>query len=112
MSYFGILVCSCALLNFQSAKPAAEKPDLRPSCVRKLKAIGRALSRFHEERGKLPDQLSDLVPKYIADAGLLHCPADEGNGSTRFGGVANGDNKSSYLYEMSSDLDSSGSFQL
>src|SRR4051794_40742398 len=46
------------------------------ACERQLQEIGRALARCRQERGRLPDQLSDLVPRYLPDRSLLHCPAD------------------------------------
>ena len=73
-------------------------------CRHHLEAIGKALKQIESEHGQLPDQLSDLVPKYIADVATLHCPADPSVGSPGRD-YAHKDPKLpiSYAYEFSAD---------
>src|SRR2546423_140095 len=73
-------------------------------CTEHLKAIGKALAAYEKDNGKLPDQLSDLVPKYVSDKAVFHCPADhsEGDPARDF---AHRDPKMpmSYSYDWSAD---------
>jgi thiol-disulfide isomerase/thioredoxin len=73
-------------------------------CRLHLEAIGKAIKQFEREHGQLPDQLSDLVPKYILDAATLHCPADPSAGSPGRD-YAHKDPRLpiSYAYEFSAD---------
>jgi hypothetical protein len=101
------LTLSFALLTAAAApclaKPSAP-PDAAASCTRQLKTISRALSAYQQAQGELPAHLSDLLPRYLADPKLLHCPADPSPGVPDFQGAA-GDPKlrSSYSYEMTTD---------
>ena len=49
-------------------------------CTQHLIAIGKALQAYGKEHGDFPKWLSELHPKYLADADALICPADEENG--------------------------------
>jgi thiol-disulfide isomerase/thioredoxin len=73
-------------------------------CRHHLEAIGKAIKQFESENRKLPDQLSDLVPKYIPDVATLHCPADPSEGSPGRD-YAHKDPRLaiSYAYEFSAD---------
>ena len=53
-------------------------------CTENLVAIGKAIEAYKKEHGDFPDWLSDLYPKYLADANTLICPADEAGGKTIF----------------------------
>lgn len=53
-------------------------------CTQNLVAIGKAIEAYKKEHGDFPDWLSDLYPKYLADANTLICPADEEDGKTIF----------------------------
>lgn len=49
-------------------------------CTQHLVAIGEALNAYEKEHGDFPEWLSELHPKYLANADVLICPADEENG--------------------------------
>ena len=49
-------------------------------CTQHLVAIGKALQAYEKEHGDFPKWLSELHPKYLADADALICPADEESG--------------------------------
>ena len=49
-------------------------------CTQHLIAIGEALQAYEKAHGDLPKWLSELHPKYLADADVLICPADEEGG--------------------------------
>ncbi|MDE0084112.1 MAG: redoxin domain-containing protein [Candidatus Poribacteria bacterium] len=53
-------------------------------CTQNLIAIGKAIKTYQKEHGDLPEWLSELYPKYLPDANLLLCPADEGGGKSIF----------------------------
>lgn len=53
-------------------------------CTQNLVAIGEAIQAYQKEHGDFPEWLSDLHPKYLADANTLICPADEEGGKTIF----------------------------
>jgi hypothetical protein len=102
-----LLSLSFALL-FTAAAPCLGKrpspPDAAATCTRQLKAIGRALSAYQQARGELPAHLSELYPRYLADRGLVHCPADPSTGAPDFKGAAADPKLScSYSYEMTTD---------
>jgi len=48
--------------------------ELQP-CAANLQKIHTAIKRYEEDRGKLPDWLSNLVPDYLSNEVLL-CPSD------------------------------------
>src|SRR4051812_18136461 len=76
------------------------KIDTAAACSHHLEAIGRALSAYQKENGKLPPHLSDLSPRYLTDRALFHCPADPSRGEP-VAGRADPKLPISYLYEMS-----------
>ena len=49
-------------------------------CTQHLVAISKALQAYEKEHGDFPKWLSELHPKYLADADALICPADEESG--------------------------------
>ncbi|MDE0397103.1 MAG: redoxin domain-containing protein [Candidatus Poribacteria bacterium] len=53
-------------------------------CTQNLVAIGEAIQAYQKEHGDFPEWLSELHPKYVADANTLICPADEESGKTIF----------------------------
>jgi tetratricopeptide (TPR) repeat protein len=73
-------------------------------CTGQLQAIGRALADYQRDHRKLPNQLSDLYPKYVTDQQLFHCPADPTSGEPGLPYVHKDPRLSiSYAYEFSAD---------
>jgi prepilin-type processing-associated H-X9-DG protein len=47
-------------------------------CRTNLKQLGLAMAIYaNDHDDKFPPALTDLIPKYLIDEGLLHCPSDE-----------------------------------
>ncbi len=69
-------------------------------CTQNLLAIGKAIQAFQKEHNDFPQWLSDLHPKYLADANNLLCPADTKGGKPLF--LINADPKMpvSYGYQF------------
>jgi thiol-disulfide isomerase/thioredoxin len=61
-------------------------------CRENLKNISQALKRFQTATGRLPDQLHDLHPEFLARPDVLRCPADPSPAAPV-----------SYAYEFSAD---------
>jgi len=60
------------------APASGQKTDAvrqKEACVSNLKSIHEAIQRFRRDQQTLPNWLSDLVPKYLADSSVLTCPA-------------------------------------
>lgn len=66
-------------------------------CEQHLLEIGKAIQTYQKEHGDFPEWLSDLHPKYLPDANILLCPADEDGGKTYF--LINKDPKMSMSYD-------------
>ena len=68
----------------KSVKDADEVQDQKniDICTQNLTAIGKAIQAYHNEHDDFPDWLSELYPKYLSDANLLLCPADEEGGKS------------------------------
>jgi peroxiredoxin len=74
-----LLTALSVLLAWQTACHASafdRARDDETKCAEQLQTVGRALSVYKREHGQLPAHLSNLIPKYLADKSLLHCPAD------------------------------------
>ncbi len=54
------------------------------TCKQQLLAIGKAIQAYQKEHNDFPQWLSDLHPKYLADANSLLCPADTKGGKPLF----------------------------
>ena len=66
--------------GFAIAKENLEFSEDMQSCVENLKKIDGAIVKYHEDHGKPPDWLSDLVPDYLSAETLL-CPKDPAHAS-------------------------------
>ena len=79
-----LLLLGAVLASAQAgAQPATDQERAQfAECKLHLQTIGRALAAYQRDRHSYPDQLSDLVPTYIADKSILHCPADQTRGYT------------------------------
>ena len=95
------------LMTSANAHPPGEKPnaDLMTEqheknieiCTQNLVAIGKAIEASKKEHGDFPEWLSELHPKYLPEANLLLCPADEESGKPLFS--SNADPKMSVSYD-------------
>ncbi len=98
------------LMTFANADTPAEKPseDMVMEqheknievCTQNLVTIGKAIKAYKKEHGDFPDWLSDLHPKYLADANTLICPVDKENGKTIFSLNADPKMPVSYGYQF------------
>jgi peroxiredoxin len=98
------------LITSVSADAPAEKPseDLIMErrkknieiCAQNLVAIGEAVEAYKKEHGDFPEWLSELHPKYLPDANLLLCPADELGGKPIFTSNADPKMPVSYGYQF------------
>ncbi len=78
------------MMNFAYAHTPSEKPSdattAEPNeknieiCTQNLIAIGEAIQAYQKEHDDLPEWLSDLHPKHLADANILVCPEDKTGG--------------------------------
>src|SRR6266566_1248494 len=86
----------CILARAQESKPTQSVPaaktiqasspvntnDYRPStdraeaaaCTRNLEKINTAIEGYRKDSHDVPNWLSELVPKYLADTNVLICP--------------------------------------
>ena len=80
------------------SSPTAEEHD---ADKKNLLLIYKALKSYEKEHGKLPDWLSDLVPKYIQDSNVLVSPFFLRTGKEVLYGNEDPHLKTSYIYEFS-----------
>ncbi len=104
------IVLNLLITSAVVAEEAAQKPNKAVEetqnmknieiCTRNLTAIGKAVEAYKKEHGDFPEWLSELYPKYLPDANLLLCPADELGGKPIF--TSNADSKMpvSYGYQF------------
>ena len=98
------------LITFANAHPPSEKlsgnlimeqhEENIEICTQNLVAIGEAVKAYKEEHDDFPEWLSELYPKYLPDADLLLCPADELGGKPIFTGNADPKIPVSYGYQF------------
>jgi hypothetical protein len=84
-----------------SSVDSAPTADEREADRKNLLTIYKALKAYEKERGKLPDWLSDLVPKYIQDTNVLVSPFYQRTGKEVLYGNDDPHLKTSYIYEFS-----------
>ena len=106
----GIGVCLVGCVISPDTEEPAEKPseDLAEAqnqknidiCTQNLIAIGKAIEAYKKDHGDFPEWLSDLHPKYLQDANLLLCPADEEGGKPIFTRNADPKMPVSYGYQF------------
>src|SRR5437867_140315 len=98
-----LAIAGALLCLFLGGSQAADEAAL-VRCWQQLETIGKALQQYEHDEHRLPDQLSDLIPKYLPDRSILHCPADTSPGSPGRN-YAHKDPKLpvSYSYEFSGD---------
>ena len=69
-------------------------------CKQHLTEIGKAIQAYQKEHGDFPEWLSELHPKYLPDASVLLCPADELGGKPVFTSNADPEMPVSYGYQF------------
>ena len=69
-------------------------------CTQNLLTIGKAIEAYQKEHSDFPEWLSQLHPKYLSDANVLLCPADELGGEPIFSGNADPKLPVSYGYQF------------
>ena len=89
----GIVLCLLITPAFAAEEPAQKSsaaPDAAQNqknieiCTQNLLTIGKAVEAYQKEYGDFPEWLSQLHPKYLSDANMLRCPADELGGKAIF----------------------------
>jgi hypothetical protein len=81
-----------------ASAPTAEEYD---ADKQNMLVIYKALKAYEKEHGKLPDWLSDLVPKYIEDSSVLVSPFFRRTGKQELYGNEDPRVTTSYIYEFS-----------
>ena len=69
----------CVNFEDESLITEQESQNLK-TCTHNLTEIGRALQAYEKEHNDFPEWLSELHPRYLIDANVLICPADEEQG--------------------------------
>jgi thiol-disulfide isomerase/thioredoxin len=83
------------------AGKAGDDPD-RQVCTTQLEKVYEAIQAYRRDHKDLPNWLSDLVPKYIADTNQLICPITKQTGRThQFEHLKDPKMPAAYLYEFS-----------
>ena len=77
-----------------------KKPKKIEICKHNLVEIGKAIQSYHDEHGKYPKWLSDLLPKHLTDANALICPADKKIGKPLYSRAVDPNKPVSYNYEF------------
>ena len=102
------------ILSLLMASANADTPVEKPSeddteaqsqknieiCKQHFLEIGKAIQAYKKEHGDFPKWLSELHPKYLQDASLLLCPADEQDGKPLFSSNADPKIPVSYDYQF------------
>ena len=79
---------------------AAQSQKNLEICKQHFLKIGKAIQAYKKEHGDFPKWLSELHPKYLPDANLLLCPADEESGKPLFSSNADPKMPVSYDYQF------------
>ncbi len=81
----------------QTAEPSPQEKEIDQQ---QLRQIYQAIQAYRKDHGDLPTWLSDLVPKYLPDAGVLVSPVEERTGRSVLWGYADPKARTSYVYEF------------
>ena len=99
----GIFATAVAL-GQSPAPPAApgtnRTAEEKRACIKNLKTIYDAIQAYQVDQHDVPNWLSDLVPKYLADPNVLVCPVCRRTGETESPPLADPKLPSSYLFEF------------
>jgi hypothetical protein len=86
-------------VNTNDYNPSSDRSDAA-ACTKNLEKINVAIEAYRKENPDVPNWLSDLVPKYLADTNVLICPVTKRTGLQSAFGVLDPRLRSSYLYEF------------
>jgi len=87
--------------NPNRVAPALSQAREKELCVKNLKQIYEAIQAYRKDQKRLPNWLSDLVPKYLADSSILTCPATKRTGQgVPYKHLADPKAACSYMYEF------------
>lgn len=96
------VLAGCSMLHAADASkesaPAADQDQ--ETCRKNLKQIYDAVQSYRRENKDIPNWLSDLVPKHLADAEVLLCPVAKRTGQTPSGFASDPKLKTSYGYQF------------
>jgi hypothetical protein len=95
----GTIVAGSPPVNPNEYKPSTDK-DESAACKKNLEKINAAIEAYRKDHHDVPNWLSQLVPKYLADTNLLVCPVTTRTGRQSPFGVLDPKVYSSYLYEF------------
>ena len=90
---------SLAVVNTNAYQPSTDR-DEAAACTKNLEKIQVAIEAYRKDNHDVPNWLSDLVPKYLADTNVLICPVTIRTGLQSAFGVLDPKIHSSYLYEF------------
>src|SRR5215471_12302859 len=88
-----------AEVNTNEYQPSTDKGEAA-ACRRNLEKINAAIKAYRKDNQDVPNWLSDLVPKYLADTNSLICPVTARTGLQSAFGALDPKIRSSYLYEF------------
>ena len=94
------LLISFAHADVATPEPAVQDDKNIEICTNNLLAIGKAIEAYRKEHGDFPMWLSDLYPKYLEDANVFICPADEAGGKPIYTQNTDPEMPVSYSYEL------------
>ncbi len=96
------LVAQAAPAETLAAPPAGSLAARETeACERNLKTIYEAIQAYRKDHKELPNWLSDLVPRYLADRSVLICPVTTRTGHRQTYGLSDPKVNTSYAFEFS-----------
>ena len=94
------LLVSFAHADVATPEPTEQHEKNIEICTQNLIAIGKAIEVYQKEHGDFPAWLSDLHPKYLAEANQLLCPSDKEGGKPIYTPNTDPEMPVSYSYEL------------
>ena len=89
-----------ATADAEQASPSQDVRD-KTTCTRQLGTVFQAIQAYRRDHKDIPNWLSDLVPKYLADTNALVCPITRRTGKMHsFEHLFDPKIKEAYLYEF------------
>lgn len=96
-----VLLCGVITLGAEESRPGDRRRQEKERCLHNLKLIGQALQSYRQDRGEVPQWLSELVPTYLPDVTALTCPVSRRTGRMESPALADPKVPCSYLFEFS-----------